>query len=637
MTGSPSTASWLSPSTRFALPLATGLLAAACGGGDGPPTGEEGSQAPAPAETVNAPLRSEESMPMLAELVERELGARTRICYALDDQGAIDPNRLDHIDGLEALEEADLMVLFTRFRQLPDEELARIVDFADSGRPVVGFRTSTHAFRYGDDDPRAATYNDAWPDRVFGAHWITHHGHFDDGASPLTSVELAPGASTHPILRGVEPFPAYSWLYHVQGGGDTLPEYTTELLFGEALRSSHVGREERFPRVQPVAWARNLQSSGGLTRVFFTTLGHPYDFKNTNMRRLALQGIAWAMGSDHAIPESGYDVTAEDYAPTNSGFGSVYTADVYPELERRGGADGVEITDGEVFALTGGALVDRLRFHPAVEATLRSAAGGTPLDMRNLGWNGDVVTRWGEGNDRFTSGEAGEDWTRPLGFPGRDAWLKEVGATTLLACYGAGESFDGEAGLQTFRADLEAWLDTYERRSFDGGQHALQVVLVGPTAHEDLGPPLPDGREHDADLARYSALMAEVAAERDLAFIDLHTPTRAAIDAGAGPLTMDGVQLNAAGYAVVADALREGLGLGDADTAIAAELEPLVATKDRLWFGRYRTLNSEYVHGRRYEPFGPGDFPQRFEALAAELAAAEVALDEAAARIGGTR
>lgn len=574
---------------------------------------------------------------MLAELVERELGCRTTVCYALAPDGAIDPNRADHIDGLEALESADLMVLFTRFRRLPEEQLAPIVDFVESGKPVVGFRTATHAFAYPADDPRAKQMNDAWPERVFGAGWVTHHGHFDDGEAPLTAVELAPGAAEHPILRGIEPFDAYSWLYHVQGGGDTLPEYTTELLFGTALRSSHEGNEERFPPVQPVAWSRNLRTPGGLARVFFTTLGHPFDFRDANARRLGLHGIAWAMGLDHLIPDQGLDVAIERYDPTNSGFGQVFRPNVYPRLAKRGSAERVELADGEVLALVGGALVDRLRLHPEAEALLRTACAPRAVDVRNLGWNGDVVTRWRAGQRTFTSGGRGDTWTRPSGYPERDRWLAEIGATTLLACFGTAESFAGAEGLADFRADLEAWLDDFEQRSFDGGRTALQVVLVGPTAHEDLGPPLPDGAEHDSHLARYSGLMAEIARARDLRFVDLYTPLRAALDAGSEPLTIDGVQLNAAGYALVARELARGLGLAPPDEEAAAPLVPLVADVQRLWFGRYRTLNSEYVWGTRVKPFGVEDFPPRFEALAERLAAAEAALDAAAATVGGTR
>ncbi|MEO0652437.1 MAG: ThuA domain-containing protein, partial [Planctomycetota bacterium] len=585
--------------------------------------------------------RSVESMPMLAALVERELGVRTAVCYALDESGAIDPNRRDHIAGLEVLEEADLLVLFTRFRNLPQEEMAWIDGFVEAGKPVVGFRTSTHAFAYDGEDPRAAIYNDAWPERVFGASWVTHHGHFDDGHKPLTRVEVAPGALENAVLRGVEPFDAYSWLYHVQGGGDTLPEYSTELLFGEALRSNHVGNEERFPPIQPVAWTRNLRTDGGLSRVFFTTLGHPYDFRDANMRRLALQGIAWAMGNEAEIPEQGFDVAVEGYAPTNSGFGQVYRSHVYPELPQRGGAGQVQIDEGEVIAVVGGGFADRLRFHPRVEAALRVRLGGRAIDLRNLGWSGDTVTRRDWNGATVVAGGAGDGLTRPNGAPERDDWLAEIGADTLLACFGMGESFAGEEGLAGFREDLEAWLDTYRQRSFNGGQSALQIVLVGPTPHEDLGAPLPDGADHDADLVRYSAVMAEVAAERDLHFIDLYPGLRAAVDVGAGPLTLDGVQLNEAGYAVAATELATGLGLPRVEaTAVEAalgQLGPLIEAKDRLWFGRFRTLNSEYVHGGRYEPFGPDDFPQRFEALAHKLAAADDSIDAAAMQLGGER
>ena len=73
--------------------------------------------------------RSEESMPMLAQILKRELNAKVSLCYSLDSLGFIDPNRSDHIEGLEALETADLMVMFTRFRALPDKQLKYITDY----------------------------------------------------------------------------------------------------------------------------------------------------------------------------------------------------------------------------------------------------------------------------------------------------------------------------------------------------------------------------------------------------------------------------------------------------------------------------------------------------------------------------
>jgi type 1 glutamine amidotransferase/lysophospholipase L1-like esterase len=615
------------------------ILAGACGRAPESHPAGAGETATAPRAphvvfvTGDEEYRSEESMPMLAEILEREFGLRTTVCYALDEQGQLDPERRDSIDGLEALDDADLLVLFTRFRQLPEEQLAHLRAYLERGGPLVGFRTSTHAFAYPDGDPRAAEWNELWPKRVFGQGWITHHGHFDDGARPLTAVALVPGAERHPILRGVQPFEAYSWLYHVQGGGDRLPEYTGELLFGTALRSSHAHEPERYPPTQPVAWTRNFSGPGGLARVFFTTLGHPYDFLSPDMRRLAVQGILWALGEDHRIPEQGAAVESPDYQPSNSGFGRAYRRGVYPRLAARGSARHFDLRPGDRLALVGGDLCDRQRFDPWFEAELQAARPGDRLTVRNLCWNGDVVTRFELGGRRVQNGGPGDTWMRPQGFPERSQWLLEVEADHLLLFVGGPESFAGEAGLPAFERDLGATLDDLRQRSFDGGEAAVQVVLVSPTAHENLGYPLPDGREHDAQLARYTAAVARLAAERELLFVDLHTPFRAALDRGEGPLTSDGVAPNSAGQRLVARTLLAGLGLAPGPEAAAERLLPLVREKDRLWFDRYRTLNAEYVHGRRVEPFGAVDFPPRFAALAERLARADGELWQRAAEL----
>ncbi len=301
--------------------------------------------APAQSEAVSEPphivfvtgdeeYRSEESMPMLGRILERELGAEVTVCYALDSAGYIDPNTLDHIAGLEALEDADLMVLFTRFRALPDSELRYILDYANSGRPMVGFRTATHPFRY-EEDSSKFYLNERWPAEVFGQHWITHHGHFEDGEGYLTSVEIIPEAADSPILNGVEPFEAYSWLYHVQGGGDTLSGDSRPLLRGTSLRSNHQqnDRLDRFPLTNPVAWTKSYTGATGQSaRVFFTTLGHPFDFKQEPMRKLALNGIFWALGREDEIPPNGVGADfVQAYDPNNSGFGEKFKQGLRPD------------------------------------------------------------------------------------------------------------------------------------------------------------------------------------------------------------------------------------------------------------------------------------------------------------------
>ena len=92
--------------------------------------------------------RSEEALPMLARILSDRHGFRCTVLFAIDPDGTINPDNTGSIPGLEALDDADMMVIFTRFRELPDEQMEHIVRFVDSGRPILGLRTATHAFAY---------------------------------------------------------------------------------------------------------------------------------------------------------------------------------------------------------------------------------------------------------------------------------------------------------------------------------------------------------------------------------------------------------------------------------------------------------------------------------------------------------
>ena len=228
--------------------------------------------------------RSEVTMPMIAAILEARHGIRTSVAYARPT-----PQTADNIGDLEALDTADAMVLFTRFRALPEEQLQKILRFVESGKGLVGLRTSTHAFQYKAGHPREGL-NDAFGRDVFGQKWITHHG-----SQSSTDVTVHASDATHAILRGVVPFHARSWLYHV----DPLNGPATVLLDGTAVNSNKAARQTEFPLTQPVAWTRQYKQS----RVFFTTLGHPDDFAAEPMRRLVLNGILWALGRD--VPAGG--------------------------------------------------------------------------------------------------------------------------------------------------------------------------------------------------------------------------------------------------------------------------------------------------------------------------------------------
>jgi len=235
--------------------------------------------------------RSEVTMPFIAQLLGRKRAFNCTVLYAVDPKtGEPNPKYQQNIEGLEALKTADVAVFFVRFRALPDEQLKLILDYVNSGKAIVGLRTSTHAFRY-PAGHKNAKYNDEFGIEVFGQRWITHHGHLSS-----TEVSIIPEMRQHPILRGIySSFPCSSWLYHVEPlAGDCKP-----LLMGKAINSGQTKNQDKYPLTQPVAWTKTYKGA----RVFFTTLGHPKDFEEYAVRRLLMNGIYWALGME--VPEGG--------------------------------------------------------------------------------------------------------------------------------------------------------------------------------------------------------------------------------------------------------------------------------------------------------------------------------------------
>lgn len=211
--------------------------------------------------------KSERTMPALANELESKYGLRCTVLLATSQSD---------IPGLEALEQADLAVFYLRFRTLPDEQLDRIKAYLGAGKPLVALRTTTHAFGSGVKTPIWKEF----PTQVLGTPWWQfHYGH-----ESSTDVSVAPEAAGHPILTGVpERFHCRSWLYYVL----PLSPSARPLLMGESVGPSR--REERV--ANPVAWTHRHR--GG--RVFYTSLGHPDDFKLEPFRRLLINAISWAL------------------------------------------------------------------------------------------------------------------------------------------------------------------------------------------------------------------------------------------------------------------------------------------------------------------------------------------------------
>jgi hypothetical protein len=92
--------------------------------------------------------RSEESSPMLAKILSERHGFDTTVLFSWSADGTyIDPNNIQGVTGWEKLDSADLMIIGTRMRAYTPETIKHLGGFLNAGKPVIGFRTATHAFQ----------------------------------------------------------------------------------------------------------------------------------------------------------------------------------------------------------------------------------------------------------------------------------------------------------------------------------------------------------------------------------------------------------------------------------------------------------------------------------------------------------
>ena len=229
----------------------------------------------------------EATLPLMAAELEKNYGFRTQVLKAYPDQ-----NAEENIPGLEALKDADVAVFFLRWRRLPADQVKHIEDYLKTGKPVVGFRTTTHAFNY----PKGHELEkwNSFGELVFNAPpgWGGKANHTHYGHESTTDVTIIPEAAKNPILTGVSNnFHAKSWLYKV------LPDYPTKgstwLLMGHSINP-----DKKDAIDNPVAWT-GQNTYGG--KFFITTLGHPEDFSLEPFQRLVINAIHWAAGK--AVPK----------------------------------------------------------------------------------------------------------------------------------------------------------------------------------------------------------------------------------------------------------------------------------------------------------------------------------------------
>ena len=273
--------------------------------------------------------RSEEALPMLAKILSQRHGFNCTVLFSVNPDGTINPDATKSLSDPETLDSADAIVMSQRFRNWPDETLARFDKFLLAGKPIVAMRTSTHAFN---SIPRTSPWakwnfnnHGGFGRQVLGETWVNHWARHKIEA---TRGIIEPGAETDPILRGVT---------DVFGDTDVYEAYPADdskiLLRGQALKgmnpadppADYKKKRQNDKQEQgindpmmPVAWTRLYRNDAGkVNRIFCTTMGAATDYLNEGMRRLIVNAVYW--GLEMPVPASADVAFVDDYKPKQYG------------------------------------------------------------------------------------------------------------------------------------------------------------------------------------------------------------------------------------------------------------------------------------------------------------------------------
>lgn len=295
--------------------------------------------------------RSEEALPQLAKILSEHHGFRCTVLFAQNPErpGIVDANYLENIPGLEQLSKADLMFIFTRFRALPDKQMRYIDTYLKSGKPVVGIRTATHAFNFGNDSTSNFNHysnnyagdSKAWVDGfgrlVLGEKWISHHGHHKHQS---TRGVLAEDSGSHPITNGIKDGDIWGST-DVYGIRLPLPGDSQPIVLGQVInRKAAFDENDIFfgmkptddelaiennqglkvnDVLMPIAWTRSYQlPDGSRGKAFASTIGSSSDLLNEGVRRLLVNSVFWSM--DMEVPEMANVDLVGSYNPSAYGF-----------------------------------------------------------------------------------------------------------------------------------------------------------------------------------------------------------------------------------------------------------------------------------------------------------------------------
>jgi len=270
--------------------------------------------------------RSEEGLPMLAKILSQRHGFKCTVLFPIDPDGTINPNNVTSLPGASALDSADLIVMGLRYRAWPDDIMSHFVEAYRRPTPLIGLRTSTHAFNYPSASKTAfRSFND-FGRFVLGEQWVNHWGQHKREA---TRGIIEASAKDDPLLRGVTDLFGDTDVYEAYPAADAKILLRGQVLRGmspddppasyKKRRASDKKEQDINDPMMPIAWSRERTNEYNKRfRVFCTTLGSSTDLQNEGLRRLIVNAVYW--GLNRKVPDKADVDYVDAYKPSSYGF-----------------------------------------------------------------------------------------------------------------------------------------------------------------------------------------------------------------------------------------------------------------------------------------------------------------------------
>ncbi|MDG1324715.1 MAG: c-type cytochrome [Opitutales bacterium] len=201
--------------------------------------------------------------------------------------------------------------------------------------------------------------------------------------------------------------------------------------------------------------------------------------------------------------------------------------------------------------------------------------------------------------------------TKPKGhFPTPDQWLSSLKTDVVLCFFGFNSSFDGSRELNRFKKELNGFL--VHTKSMNYGKGNPKIVLISPTAIQST-PGVTSGKSQNRNLKLYTEAMGEVAKNNEVLFIDTYTASTEWYKDGKAH-SIDGALYNDHGYRKLSTFLADSIFTKSKfDKKLRSQVHQAVMDKNFYWLNDFKVPNGVHVYGRRYNPFGPQNYPYEIE------------------------